>query len=241
MRKLQSKLTSASGASMVLALVFLLLCTLVGSSVLVSATVNRSRLGSEAEQQRELTRRSAAHLLADELRMEDGELLQLHVTDTIETDSGTGDVRHSILFQITTNMDCLTPMQQLMTETAVRRYLQEHPAEDAEVTLQGFDWAQGLWDFRCQGTEGNLTLSGTATVSGREMTLLEETEVAFSCGAGNEVYDFLLEFPGMEVTVNAISGTGETIRYAAPPVTTEITRTVITWQTPKIGKGAGEE
>lgn len=240
MNKLSHKLGSRSGESMVLALVFLLFCTLVGSSVLVSATANAGRLRSTSDLQSGISQRSAAHLMADELRAEAGEQLALYVSDSAETNEETGETWRTITFQIATNMESLTPMQQLLLETAVWRYLQENPREDAEILLQGFHWAEGTGDFRCRRTEGNLTLGGTAEISGRSVTLLEETELSFSCGAGDGAYDFAVIFPGMKLTLSAVSGTGEPVCYTAAPVTTETVRTVITWERPRIEKGDGE-
>ena len=43
MKQIHNKLHSQSGASLVLAMVFLLFCTLIGGSILASATVNTWR------------------------------------------------------------------------------------------------------------------------------------------------------------------------------------------------------
>ena len=69
MKPLIRKLRQRTGASMIIALVFLLFCVFIGGSVLASATANSARMQRKAEDDQEyLTLRSAASLLIDELR-----------------------------------------------------------------------------------------------------------------------------------------------------------------------------
>lgn len=68
MRKLRRKLDSESGVSIVIGLVFFLICLTVGAVVLTAATANAGRVTRiEGEQQAYLAVRSAAHLLRDEI------------------------------------------------------------------------------------------------------------------------------------------------------------------------------
>ena len=78
MSKLQRKLRSRTGASMILALLFLMFCSFVGSSVLVSATANAYRVKLYGEQQDFLDQRSAALLLSDELQVPEGQRFRLY-------------------------------------------------------------------------------------------------------------------------------------------------------------------
>lgn len=68
MKRIREKLRSESGASILLALLFFLLCTMVGASVLMAAASNagKSRSG-RVEQQKYLTLSSAMQLVCDEL------------------------------------------------------------------------------------------------------------------------------------------------------------------------------
>ncbi len=68
MEPIREKLRSESGASILLALLFFLLCAMVGASVLMAAASNagKSRSGRE-EQQKYLTLSSAMQLVCDEL------------------------------------------------------------------------------------------------------------------------------------------------------------------------------
>ena len=80
------KLHSDRGASMLLALVFLLICVTVGSSVLMAAASNGGRARSDRqEQQIYLALSSALELVADDLR---GAVYTGKVTYTAATDDG---------------------------------------------------------------------------------------------------------------------------------------------------------
>lgn len=68
MKKLSEKLHSRTGASMVIALVFMLICTFIGGVVLAASTVNSNRVKVLSEQQQDfLNQRSLAGVLVDDL------------------------------------------------------------------------------------------------------------------------------------------------------------------------------
>ena len=68
MKKIGEKLRSESGASILLALLFFLLCAMVGASVLMAAASNAGKSRSNREeQQKYLTLSSALQLVCDEL------------------------------------------------------------------------------------------------------------------------------------------------------------------------------
>lgn len=152
MRNIKRKLRSRVGASMILALVFLMFCSFVGSSVLVSATANAARLAHHREQQDFLNQRSAALLLSDELQMEEGQQLRLYIMDSVKlyqemkpnatTGAGSGGYdptgregeERVITFQLITNDTDITEMQRLMLETTIWRYLREELAEENRKT-----------------------------------------------------------------------------------------------------------
>ena len=68
MEALRKKLASRQGASILMALLFLLLCMMVGTSVLMAAASNAGKIRSnQEEQQKYLTLSSALTLLCDEL------------------------------------------------------------------------------------------------------------------------------------------------------------------------------
>ena len=83
MRKLKSK----RGASMLLAMMFMSFCVFVGGSVLSAAAANGSRVAKQAkDQQAYLSQRSAALVIADELKGHPDDQLQMTVVEkTTET------------------------------------------------------------------------------------------------------------------------------------------------------------
>ncbi len=157
---LQRKLCGRKGASMILALVFLLFCSFVGSTVLVSATANAYRVKHLTDQQSFLTERSTALLLTDELQLGDGKRLQMTVVDTLNfveevtvgpdgsaIPTGRSIYRRAITFKVVTNLDEITSSQRLLLEVTVRRYLSENPSHAmntsvtpavTEITLENF-------------------------------------------------------------------------------------------------------
>ena len=111
--------------------------------MLVSATANAYRVKLHSEQQDFLNQRSAALLLRDELRLEEGQRFRLYVLDAhrtinehryIEqnnTTTPTGRVykERVITFQLLTDEDAeVTELQELMLQTTIWRYLRENVA-----------------------------------------------------------------------------------------------------------------
>ena len=146
MNKLQRKLRSRTGASMILALLFLMFCSFVGGSVLVSATANAYRVTHLEEQQAFLDQRSAALLLSDELQVAEGKRFRLYILDADKhIEEGfvnqygewqtSGDSRidpavdeRVITFQLLTDVTAVSELQELMLQTTVWRYLRNNAA-----------------------------------------------------------------------------------------------------------------
>ena len=154
MNKIQQKLRSRVGASMILAMMFMMFCAFIGGTVLASATANAQRVAQMAEQQDFLLERSAALLTTDQLQLEGGKYLRLTVVDQDRTlqainmnANGSYDPApvapikdRVITFTVSTNTN-LTQMHRLMLECSVWRYLREHVVDEsltATVILSGF-------------------------------------------------------------------------------------------------------
>ena len=89
MLPIKQKLNSKRGASMIMAMVFLLFCLLIGGSVYANATVNGSRIENMTDSQQEYySQRSAMMLMADLLTDMNGEELQVLVTDVVQQPGG---------------------------------------------------------------------------------------------------------------------------------------------------------
>lgn len=152
MNLIKRKLRSQSGASMLIAMVFMMFCVFIGGSVLVSATANAYRVAHLNEQQDFLNQRSAALLLSDRLQLEKGQQFRLHVVDAyrttkevnvgnggVVTETGTKAEERVITFQLITNDRDVTEMQRLMLETTVWRYLREKAVDEkCIVEIIGF-------------------------------------------------------------------------------------------------------
>ena len=119
MKLIKKKLSSNSGASMLLALVFLMFCLFVGGSVLSAATANGSRAARQKEdQQAYLSQRSASLLLADLLKGDKDSAMQLTIKDVQQGDS------RKITFMIHEDSE-KSALQRMLYDFAVRKYAAE--------------------------------------------------------------------------------------------------------------------
>lgn len=223
MNKFKKKLRSRVGASMILALVFMLFCTFVGSSVLASATANAQRVAQLNEQQDFMLQRSAALLMADQFRVENSQYLRLNVVDSVKTinemeytankvfkPTGEKEEQRVISFTLTTNVTNLSQMQRLMVESAVWRYLRENTqGETRALTVSVLNFPTTamngfLQTYSYPSAEGDSQDIGgtmTVTVTPKAVNTTPATTVqidgytaTFSCGRGSELYDFFVSF-----------------------------------------------
>ena len=140
MKSIGSKLKSSQGISIIIAMVFMLICLFVGGVVLTSATVNAGRMKNVKRNEKFMDFRSAAILLADELRPADGRNLELEI---IKTDhkkqnvkvSRLGEVKSKgeettssvIKFKLSHDPEKLTTFQRIVLESAMKVYQQKNP------------------------------------------------------------------------------------------------------------------
>ena len=237
MKKIHNKLRSRVGASMILAMVFMLFCAFIGGSVLASATANAQRVAQMAEQQDFLLERSAALLLSDQLQLDAGDYLRLTVVDqqqniqavtvgnggVVVPISGKAMQQRAITFQLSSN-EQLTHMQRLMVEAAVLRYLSENAAgESVLVKLENFPGGiTSTTEFLFENTNTDpdspvivdeLTVSSTnANIPGYTANI--------SVGRELDLYDFFVDFgenSQLKLTMNAFSGSSNPITIENPP------------------------
>lgn len=200
MNLITRKLRSQSGASMLIALVFMMFCLFVGGSVLAAASANGYRVKHLSDQQDFLNQRSAALLLADEI---DGtvDTPTLKVTDVVLTETPkvllpggglandiyTGRTKketRTITFTAGfTAAESMTAVQRLMFETAVCRYLNENNitlgtvgATTTTVELDGFYYAGTeiaditAFWYGYTGPSENASIGGTVSIKGNKGT-----------------------------------------------------------------------
>ena len=212
--KILHKLRSQSGASMILALVFMLFCMFVGGTVLAAASANGYRVAHLSDQQQYLDERSAALLTAEELRANLGssgtnKLVINDVTFTVqEIEVGNGGVpipvgepttSRSITFEAPNGI-VMTPFQRLMYETTVLRYISENNVDLATVRVDFKNFTiryegttssvTNIAEFWCNASAGTLNVSGVKD-GGASFT---DFSAAYECMDGARLYDFVFDF-----------------------------------------------
>lgn len=241
MNELMRKLRSRRGASMILAMVFMLFAVFIGGTILASAAANGYRVEHLSDQQVYLDQRSAALLIADELAPAGGTDLTFTIIDivtlyqpvkiddggvVVDTTQQTTET-HSITIKAPANL-VMTPMQRVAVETAIGQYIQQSNAEIGEINLSGFYYdASGtktafpaltqFWMYSDDaiGTAGEIQISGTGTgVSLTGGDLESGFEANFKCCDGADLYDFVVDFGSssqLVVTMDGYSGTNNPV------------------------------
>ena len=239
----KKKLRSRAGASMIIAMVFMLFCSFIGGTVLASATANAQRVAQMAEQQDFLLERSAALLASDQLQLGEGKYLRLSVADSErlieEMQKGNGGVfdptgrtgtQRVITFQVNTNLPALTDMHRLVLETTVYRFLREYaPGTYDELNFVNFPGGiDSLDDFIFSYSmpsaesnnyeiEGSLQL--TAAVRNSSGVSIPTHTVNFTSGRGENIFDFFVYFGDasqVKMTLNAYSGFTNPVPIPSP-------------------------
>lgn len=143
---IKEKLRSSKGASLIIALVFMLFCAMIGSAVLAAATANGGRIAAlKSDQQEYLNQRSAATLLSDELQINRPKLT-VTKKEVVKTTYAVGDggvltptgstTTKTIDFKVNGNVT--TQLQRVLFESAILRYLQANDMDGYTVTISDF-------------------------------------------------------------------------------------------------------
>ena len=265
MKQITRKLRSKSGATMVIALVFMMFCLFIGGSVLAAATANGYRVEHLSDQQDYLDQRSAALLIADELRASNAnnQLIVHDVTQVVQkvvvgpdgVPVPTGDAPityRTITFQAPDELR-MSAFQRLMYETTVWRYLKENmiSLNTPNLTIEVKDFYDhngnsitGLTSF-WYSDEG--TVSGTIAIEGPKEGI--SYEAVFTSLEGESLFDFQVgfgEYTQLSVMMYSFTGAREPIiregytvwknSYDALVQTTS-RRYTISWDPPAVVKG----
>ena len=244
MKFLSRKLRQKNGSSMLIAMVFMLFCVFVGGSVLTAATANGSRVARLSQQQDFLNQRSAALLVADELRDPDGFTMNMMIYDdtsvATEIEVGNGGVivdkpggqvitSRTITFRLPDGTS-LTPFQRVMAELTVWRYCRDNDVQDRKIVkLINFPIPSVMESGKCPMDylwlkfdliSGNPKEGSVTTAVKNSMNApIADFQARYSIGTGAEdLYDFSVDFGAssqLQVRRNAISSTN-------PPLHTEI-------------------
>ena len=211
MKRIRSKLNNSQGVSIIIALVFMLICLFVGGTVLTAATVNGGRLRAVGKHQQFLNERSAAMLVADELRGNGGNL-KLDITKRV-IDRKTGTIQRDGSFESDANAASGKkieytfrassdlsehPLQRLVVEYAVRRYQARNTVSNVFIEYPKSDGSlvtiteNQFWSGKLAEAEGPLTnvidVSGTGKLS--DITF----KLYCTSGANNHREDLIIDF-----------------------------------------------
>ncbi|MGM9590816.1 MAG: hypothetical protein ACI3V0_11705 [Faecousia sp.] len=223
------KLRSRNGASMILAMVFMLFCLFVGGSVLAAAAENGYRVEHLSDQQQYLNERSAALLIRDQLNPEGSDPLRLTIYEikntiqpvyvqdggvVVEVPETSATVEEYVIIQAPV-INNMTPMQRIILEAAVWQYMKESGMSQAdahEVELYNFpadvtDVDNFWYQYNLDNPEAATPVSGTITVSGD--TRIAGFDATFTCGTDHDPYDFSVDFGSltqMNVLLDGYSG-----------------------------------
>ena len=230
MLSIKQKLRSSRGASMVMAMVFLLFCTLIGGSVLASATANASRIEHMTkDQQAYYSQRSAALLMADMLKGEDGKELQLMITDVVVQKNA--DTEHTVTFA-SPNVTArnlqgdleMNFLQQLLFEAVVSTY----PVGSATADHTYFGWE-----------DGHVFVPDSGKIQISDGMSAEDLTASFSVDIGGD-YDVSIHFGEgfySSVAMDGSVGRGTPKSVTVGDTTTTTTTTIIRWSLPDVRKG----
>ena len=229
MNLIKNKLHSKRGASLMIAMVFMIFAVFIGGSVLAAASANGYRIEHLSDQQDYLNQRSAALLLAEEMDIDLFSNISLdakYATITRQPvilypdgrieDYDEPTVSYALTFEANTDgdMDALT---RVMFETAVLRYLEENNLQDFEhIVLKDFVYnGQAIpsidyfWTVNDGSCSGEIQIYGTKGADAEKFT---EYTARYTCGEGRQLYDFIVDFGDysqLTVTMNGFSG----VRY----------------------------
>lgn len=262
MNQVFRKMRSRNGASMIIALIFLLFCVFVGGSVLASASANGARAARQAQQQQDfLGQRSAVLLLADQLLFDRNfQLIVKDVTTVSVLGRGpqegwtelTGDDRQIeesqfVTFEVRSAMN---PLQQILVEATILRYLEQNEYPSFQFRDNTGNIKTAISQFSCYSPGAPDYIGGSISFDGTsDAGSFVSTTASFSSGKGTNLYDFSVSFQdNAQLSLNMPSAVGDS-QYELPEqyqevsgsqrmwkVTDTVTYTVITWGAPQIEK-----
>lgn len=238
MKSMKQKLSSKSGASMLLALVFLLFCLMVGGSVLSAASANGSRAArKKVDQQAYLSQRSATLLLADMLKSTDDSAMQLTIKDV--NDNGTRTVTFMVHGKAGIQKSAI---QRVIYDLAVRDYFLEKGLDSSKTSM--FSYVNFLF---AGAPAGQYLPSDPQKTAPLTVELQVGTDVVDTLAAqykmnddGDFSIDFAVPLGEGKVQPSYVGLTMKCYSNESKPVTVNgvtTTTTIIRWDDPVIEKG----
>lgn len=243
MRLIRKRLSDRAGASIILAMVFFLICFFVGGTVLTAATANGGRLKNmKTNRQEYLSERSAALLLQEMLP---GANKKLTIVNRVVTNTTTSIVGGATNVTVTKsyNITATAPtgakdeIQYVPYEATLWNYIENLPAVGGGTNIEG------LTNFTF-GSHASAVGSYAAASNTIKITANGETvEGTYDCSAGNStpLGTFRVDFDQLSLIMRASSSETKTVAEEVRPggvvVRTETITTTIQWDAPIIVKG----
>lgn len=244
MQTITRKLRSKAGASLLLAMVFLMFCVFVGGSILSAAAANGYRIKHLSDQQQYLDERSAALLITDELTSPEDIDMRVTIIDVSRTiqpisisngglvsDTGIPTTEHTILVQLPVGLR-LTAMQRLAVEVSIWQYLKNAGATSTDaISLSNFVYNNGNSDIPVTSVSefwytydlsSSAPFTGTVDITGilSNGSAFASHQAHFIAHNGADMYDFEVNFgegSQMSVCMNA------SYRVKTPVTSSQIT------------------
>lgn len=170
-KTINNKLRSKNGASLMLALLFLLFCILVGGTILAAASANGFRVSRVSDKQKELQNSSVVRLVNDQL---DGGF-------SLEIDPSTS--------KATLNGD-YSAMRRLVAEMALWKYMSDNSLTDITLVCKGTSYSKSSFWYQ-QGSSNEyvctMKLSGTNLVNQEVTVSMSGYNISVDLGEGSAV------------------------------------------------------
>ena len=230
MNLIKNKLHSKRGASLLIAMVFMIFAIFVGGSVLAAASANGYRIEHLSDQQDYLNQRSAALLLAEELDVGAYSSISLdarYSTTTIQSvmidpfgrETVTSDdveVTNGLSFKINYNGK-VDALHRVMFEVAILRYIEQNDLGSMIPTFQDFVYDNGtasgqtitslddFWTLDRENCIGSIHITGI-----KDGDTFTDYTARYASGMNDQLYDFIVdfgEFSQITITMSGNSGT----------------------------------
>ena len=228
MGKLRETLKKEDGSSMILALVFLLLCLFTGGSVLAAASANAGRLHRTSQAERNW--RSAMALMAGMLGNSEETTLQLTIRDvTVIRKNGT--VKRTVRY-LATGGD--TVLQELLIARAAAEYEAANGIPDSrELVVNGKE--RDFPDISGEAS-GSLLLTLDLPV----LDAPEELTAQYAFSGEGDLSITLEGDSSLVLTLACGTGRESSQTMTADGITSQVHTAVRYWEGPVIGKGGSD-
>ena len=221
MLTIKQKLQSQRGASMLMAMVFLMFCLLIGGSVLAAATANSSRIEHLVnDQQTFLSQRSALMTMEEMLTTRSGDGPTIIVTES--SAMGPWGPYRTIKFApfnaYPGGGSSTSMMQKILYEVVINNF----PRNGAIADHSQFGWIRNGYTFAPK--EGSINIEGSSLLSSEKL-------VAYYTIATDSDYTLTVSFGEDSFVSLVMKGTIATHTQGYTKTTT------ISWSAPEIQKG----